>query len=404
MAPGMDASALPPGSGFQRVLDLARVHLEMDLTFLSEFSDERQVMRAVSGDAASFGIALDRGLAMSQGFCHHMMSGAIPHAVPDTAAHPLLKNHSGTTIGKVGAYVGVPVRLDDGTVYGSLCAISHTRRGVDGKDVKFLRLLADLVTLEVQGERDADRARDRLHQVVSGHELQIALQPVVDLESGTMQGVEALSRFPDDLGPPELVYAHAHTLGMGAELEQYAVSEALRALPLLDPGEYLAVNLTPAVAVALATKAPFHDLPFDRIVLEITEHAAVESYAELRDSLADVRREGLRLAIDDAGAGYASLHHVVELAPDLIKIDRSLIGGIAGDPARRSVVRAFASLAADLGAGLVAEGLETRDDLAAIRDLGVGAAQGFLLARPSTERDDLPRWHATRLTPGDAAA
>ena len=131
------------------------------------------------------------------------------------------------------------------------------------------------------------------------------------------------------------------------------------------------------------------------LVLEITEHAAVESYSELRSSLQAVREQGLRLAIDDAGAGYASLKHVVELAPDIIKIDRSLVDGVSADRARRSVVSAFVLLALDLGATVVAEGVECRADvLQAVEDLGVDAAQGYLLARPSTSRLQLTKWQA----------
>jgi EAL domain-containing protein (putative c-di-GMP-specific phosphodiesterase class I) len=135
----------------------------------------------------------------------------------------------------------------------------------------------------------------------------------------------------------------------------------------------------------------------DRLILEITEHSAVESYAMLRDSLGPVRRCGLRLAIDDAGAGYASLQHIVELAPDLIKADRSLVDGVAHDRARQSVVRALVGVAADLDAVIVAEGVERPDDLDTIRGLDVDAAQGYLFARPSTDRTDVTKWIASGL-------
>ncbi|MCW2549359.1 MAG: hypothetical protein JWN96_3819, partial [Mycobacterium sp.] len=129
-----------------------------------------------------------------------------------------------------------------------------------------------------------------------------------------------------------------------------------------------------------------------QLVLEITEHAAVDSYAELREALRPMRDNGLRLAIDDAGAGYASLKHVVELEPDIIKVDRSLIDGLAADRARRSVVSAFVLLALDMGAAVIAEGIETTEDLEAVRDLGVDAAQGYLFARPTTDRNAMAGW------------
>jgi EAL domain-containing protein (putative c-di-GMP-specific phosphodiesterase class I) len=127
-------------------------------------------------------------------------------------------------------------------------------------------------------------------------------------------------------------------------------------------------------------------------VIEITEQDTVDSYPELRRSLTPLRRQGLRIAIDDAGAGYASLHHIVELRPDFIKVDRSLVHGLADDDARRVAVSAFVLLSLDLGGMVVAEGVEMPADLVALRDLGVHAAQGFLLGKPSARADDLTRW------------
>lgn len=119
-----------------------------------------------------------------------------------------------------------------------------------------------------------------------------------------------------------------------------AAERALEMLPLLSPDTYLAINLAPTVAIELAQRSlEGPDVTLDRLVVEITEHAAVENYASLRDSLKAARERGLRLAIDDAGAGYASLKHVVELVPDVIKADRSLIDGVYDDRARQSLVR-----------------------------------------------------------------
>jgi EAL domain-containing protein (putative c-di-GMP-specific phosphodiesterase class I) len=167
---------------------------------------------------------------------------------------------------------------------------------------------------------------------------------------------------------------------------------ALAHLPEAGRELRLGVNLTPAIAMQLAGDPALDDVPMDRLVLEITEHEAVESYADLRERLKPLRERGLQLAIDDAGAGYASLHHIVELRPDIIKIDRSLIDGLASDTARRSVVTSLVLLGLDLGALVVAEGIETREDLAAAADLGVDAAQGYLIARPSTDPLDHAYW------------
>lgn len=381
------------GGGIQKVLELARRHLDMDLAFVAEFTGGRQVYRGLAGDAASFGWQLDDGPPLSETYCRLMTEGEIPQAIADASAHPLVRGLAVTADAGLGSYVGVPVHLTDGSLYGSLCAVSHTPQQVDDKDAKFLRMLAELVAAEAEAERTRAASRARIRELIHSGSVVIALQPIVSLGTGRVLGTEALSRFPGDHGPPNVVFAAAHAAGAGTELERLAAARAFETLGLLGSEAYLAINLTPAVAIELASIAvQTPDLPLDRLVLEITEHSAVDNYQVLRGSLGPARERGLRLAIDDAGAGYASLHHIVELHPDLIKIDRSLIDGNAHDPARRSVIRAFVGLAADLDAHVVGEGVETRADLESARDLGVDAAQGYLLARPSTDRGDLRRW------------
>ena len=382
--------------GTQRVLDLARRHLGMDLAFIAEFTDGKQVYRGFAGDATSFGWRLDDGPELASGFCQRMVTGDLPSAVADSSLDPVARDLPVTAQAGIGSYVGVPLYLTDGSLYGSLCTVSHSSHDVDEKDARFLGLLAELVAQELHEERRSASSRARISELIRGRSIEIALQPIVDVHTGRVVGAEALSRFPRDYGSPDQVFAAGHAVGLGRELERLAAGNAVEALTCLGPDAYLSINLTPAVAMELADvvlEAP--GLPLDRVVLEITEHSAVDNYEILRDSLAATRERGLRLAIDDAGAGYASLHHVVQLRPDIIKIDRSLVHGNAENRALRSVIRAFTALADDLEAVVVAEGVETRADLCSARDLGVHAAQGYLLARPSTEREDVTRWLTT---------
>ena len=148
----------------------------------------------------------------------------------------------------------------------------------------------------------------------------------------------------------------------------------------------------PGCAFAAGARAQLRtDFPLSKLVVEVTEQSVVRCYEELRDVVAPLRAQGLRMAVDDAGAGYASLHHIVELQPDFIKVDRSLVHGVADDHARRVAVCAFVLLSLDLGATVVAEGVERSRDLSTLRDLGVHGAQGYLLGRPSTCGDDLSK-------------
>jgi EAL domain-containing protein (putative c-di-GMP-specific phosphodiesterase class I)/putative methionine-R-sulfoxide reductase with GAF domain len=230
-------------------------------------------------------------------------------------------------------------------------------------------------------------ARRRVEQVLADRSLTVVCQPIVSLEDGALVGAEALARFPDTAGhgstrPPDAWFADAHAAGLGTELELVAVRAAVRALPALPAHAYLTINVgpvviaTPELAQILAGADPA------RIVLELTEHFPVEDYERLKGALCEIRGRGTRLAIDDTGAGFASLAHILKLSPDIIKLDRDLARGIDADPIRRSMAAALVAFAGQTGAQVVAEGLETEAELRAVRELGITLGQGYLLGRP----------------------
>lgn len=223
--------------------------------------------------------------------------------------------------------------------------------------------------------------------------LQAALQPIVDLDSGRWVAVEALARFPGDL-PAETWFAEAHEAGVGIELERLAFDRALATLPLLPPGVRLSVNASPGLILDPGFGDLLERLGADRerLVVEITEHAAVSRYEDIHAALLPHRERGLRLAVDDTGAGYASFAHVLRLRPDVIKLDRSLLAHIDHDGARRAFVTAIVLMALELGAAVTAEGVETAAELDTLRSLGVDTVQGYLLARPSTQPATWTAW------------
>jgi EAL domain-containing protein (putative c-di-GMP-specific phosphodiesterase class I) len=389
------------GSQLIRVLEFANQHLGMDAAFVTESTTRGQMYRSVHGDAQSFGMASGKP---SVSYCDLMLAGEIPHAIPAAFADSRVRDLAVTSHARIGAFIGVPIVLADGTVFGSLACMSHDAHVLGERDVHFLELLADLLAPEVEGARERDDARAAVSNLIDTEDMEVALQPVFDVHDGHCMGVEALARFPAVYGGTEAVFESAHAVGLGATLERLALGKAIALLPKLPANQFLAVNLTPHVAYELAALG--HNYPgfMSHLVLEITEHAAVDSYAQLREALRPMREVGLRLAIDDAGAGYASLKHVIELEPDIIKVDRSIIDGLAADRARRSVVSAFVLLALEIGATVIAEGIETPEDLEAVRDLGVDAAQGYLFARPTTDRSELSVWESAGDRPSPAMA
>jgi PAS domain S-box-containing protein len=226
-------------------------------------------------------------------------------------------------------------------------------------------------------------------------DLTIAFQPIIDLATGLMVGVEALSRFPSrpDTGP-DVVFAEAINAGLGLDLELLAVRLALLEAQLLDPSLYVAINVSPSVLAnpSLIDALRVSGIDLNRIVVEITEHASVSDYTMLTRPRQHLRDLGVRLAIDDAGAGYASLRHIVTLAPDLIKIDRDLVADLNSDRARRALVMAVVMYALEMGTTVLGEGVETTEELDALKSLGVDTAQGYLLGRPTTDHEAWFAW------------
>ena len=235
------------------------------------------------------------------------------------------------------------------------------------------------------GHRLEDTARlDEIRAVVEEVGYAVAYQPVFDLASRRVVGIEALSRFHGATGRPEQVFADAWRLGAGLELEQAVMAAAVAQAEGRPAGLFLALNVSPATAASGAFGELASTFPnLASTVLELTEHAPVEDYAKVRANLAPLREAGLRLAVDDAGAGYASLRHVLELAPDFIKLDMTLVSGIDHHPAQRSLAASLGRFAGEVGSRVIAEGIETPEQCRSIIDAGVELGQGFLLGRPT---------------------
>jgi diguanylate cyclase (GGDEF)-like protein len=206
-------------------------------------------------------------------------------------------------------------------------------------------------------------------------------QPVVSLASGECVGFEALARFDRNPGlPPSWWFSQAHRFALGGALEAEAVRAALAAGPHPN-GHFLAVNLSPS---ALATPEVREVLPPDLsgLVIEITEEERVLDVHALQAHLDPLRARGARIAVDDAGEGYAGLQQVMRMRADIIKLDRALVADVHSDPAKIALIGSLVHFARSTGASICAEGVETLDELRVLIHLGVAYAQGWALARP----------------------
>ena len=261
---------------------------------------------------------------------------------------------------------------------------AHARRLADrlATLTEFSVMSAAVLGPMLSERRQRDTIRAEIANVITTRAFTPVFQPIVDLKTGAFVGYEALTRF-DDGTRPDLRFLAADKVEMMVALEQATLREQVRMARNLPIGSFLTLNVSPALVITAGDALMELLLTYDRsAVLEITEHVEIDDYSRLMDALTELRKIAM-LAVDDAGAGYAGLRHILELRPQFVKLDISLVRNIDDDPARQAMVTGMAHFAESVGCVLIAEGIETENELAALKKLRIPLGQGYLLARPA---------------------
>ena len=209
-------------------------------------------------------------------------------------------------------------------------------------------------------------------------------QPIVDLKRGMVCGYELLARFSaPPREPPDAWFAAAAELGRSGELDALVIRKGLALRGTLPPNCFLTINVSPGSLLSREVQDVLRAArPLAGVVLEITEQTAVDDHEVLAAALGSLRAAGARVAVDDAGSAYASLHQIMVLRPEFVKVDRAFIAGLDRDEAKAAVVQMLGELASRIDAWVVAEGVERREELDALIRLRVPMSQGYLLGRP----------------------
>lgn len=239
---------------------------------------------------------------------------------------------------------------------------------------------------QIEAQRRERKRRElRIEQVCEPGQMKSVFQPIVDLKTGEVEMYEALTRFNPVHGlNPQQWFEEAADLGMGGILEAAALERTAEAIEQAGRDDIVvSLNVSPSMLIAGGLDGHLEAFPPERTVIEITEHARITDYDEVKAVAEQLHHGGARLAIDDAGAGFASLRHILDLAPDLIKLDISLVRSIDTDAARHALATGLTAFAKEIGAQIVAEGIETREEFDTLCELGVDYGQGYFLARPA---------------------
>lgn len=394
----IDADGLTPAAHIHRVLEIVRTHLDMDVGFVSEFVDGRRVFRHVDSGVSKPPIAVNGSDPLDESYCQRIVDGRLPELMPDACQVPAALAMPVTKELPVGAHISVPLRMPDGRLFGTFCCFSFTPdMSLNDRDLRIMRafaaIVADLIHAELDLEREYAEKHARIEAVIAESRFQVRFQPIYRLSDDNVAAFEALARFTDQpYRTPDIWFGEAQGVGLGADLEIAVVRNAVEALHRLPQKVMLSVNFSPSAILSPEFGELFNRQPLDRLILEVTEHAAVANYTELAEALRPFRARGLKLAVDDAGAGHASFRHVLDLRPDTIKLDMSLTRNIDGDRGRQALAGALAMFGRAMGSQIVAEGVETQAELQALRTVGVTKVQGYLVGKP------VPLTEAVQLT------
>ena len=377
----------------QQVADLLRTaksSLQISVAFLTRMDGTTQHLEVVE---SSIPFLFKEGVTQKQDttFCQAILDGKLPNVLPDVKQFPLAMTLPASRIPRIRSYVSVPVVLSDGTLYGTFCAAGLTSdKGLTKRDKSLMDILAHAAAVVIEPgirrREQSDEIKQRIWPMLEAGGPVIVLQPIVDLATGNRIGAEALSRFPAAWHkPPDVCFAEAHTVDLGHELELVALASAAELLEQV-PG-YVAMNISSATLLTAGASDLLGAMPLDRILLELSEHDQVSDYDALHAVLAPLRAQGMRLAIDDVGAGFSSLRHIVLTRPDVLKIDRTLVDGVSTDDILRTLVHSLVVFGHGCDATVVAEGIETAADAALLLTLGVDYGQGWYYGRPGSAQD-----------------
>lgn len=372
-----------------RLLRVVRTYFGMEAAFVARFEKGRRWFEMVDTAAGTFELPVGASNPLEESYCQRVVDGRLPELICDAQTLPAALELAVTRTFPVGAHLSIPLRLGDGTVYGTFCCMSRTPDyTLNGRDHGLMRAFADIAVALIEREHCVavtdELCRQRIEEVLGGEGLLMVYQPIVDLERSQIVGFESLARFSAlPLRTPDLWFHEASRVGLGLELEAHAITCAL-SHGSLGRDTYIACNVSPDAVLGGYLPAAFCDADLSQVVLEITEHACVSDYERLSSVLLPLRECGMRLSVDDAGAGYSSLRHILCLRPDYIKLDMSLTRDIDSDRSKRALAAALIGFASETGCELIAEGVETEAELATLRELGVRKGQGYLLGRPAS--------------------
>lgn len=388
-----DATELPAAHAGAReeigdMLEALRARLDMDVAFVSrQIGNTHRIFTHVAARGRAPLMTGDYN-PNDNSLCWLVIQGKLPERVTDTSHYDVAACLPITEELNVRSHFSVPLRRRDGRAHGSLCCFSYRPRpDISERDMQVMRSVAAIVSDQIEGrieleERCEDAGRE-IVRLIEDDDLAVIHQPIYDLTDWHLIGHECLMR--NKANPersPLEVLERARAAGKTMELELHIARKALATLDPAHPERFIAINVSPATLVSEELAALIPEGLEARLVIELNQQETAPQQAVVKDAI-EAWKTRAWVAVNSEGAGFAGLQALVDLGPDIVKIDREFLAGLSSDSARRALVKALVQFAAETGVTLIAQGVETREDLQALRELGVRFAQGYILGKPA---------------------
>jgi EAL domain-containing protein (putative c-di-GMP-specific phosphodiesterase class I) len=376
-----------------KLLLIVRKHLDMDVAFIAKFVDKERVIKIVDAKNEVSSINVGDSDPIDDTYCEKIVDNVLPNIINNTKENDITSKLEITNKLSIGSYIGVQIILSTGEIYGTFCCYKHSPDDtLNQRDLSFLNAIADiaseLIEKNVEAEFSHNEMKVKITSVLEQNEINIHYQPIFNLHSNKIIGYESLSRFNTiPYESPDIWFAEASQVNLGEELEILAIKSAIKGIDEFNLDTYIAINTSPAYVLNGALALALQGVNLERIILEITEHAPIKNYPDFRKALEPLRNQGLRIAIDDAGSGYSSFQHVLELEADIIKLDITLTQNINSNDRKYLLATALCAFSKAINCSIIAEGVETIEELNSLRELGVDSVQGYLLGRPMPIKD-----------------
>ncbi|MBB1454787.1 EAL domain-containing protein [Pseudoalteromonas sp. SG43-5] len=376
-----------------KLLSLVRKHLSMEVAFISKFTNTERVFKVVDNQTTNTCVSVGNSDPICETYCKKISDNELEQIIPNTLEHPITRNMPVTEKLNIGSYIGVPIILSTGKVYGTFCCYKTVLdNALNDKDLSFLRLISEIATELIEKKVQSDilnnESKSLIENIIKTNDITIYFQPIFNLSTNQLSGYESLSRFfIEPYKTPDIWFKDAEKLGLGEALEILAIQNTLHCLDQFDEKAYITINTSPQHILSGSIDKVLQSIDCNRIILEVTEHSPILDYQAMQTALQPLRSKGVRLAIDDVGAGYSSFQHILELEADIIKLDISLTQNINKDSRKFLLAKALCGFAKAINCSIVAEGIENQDELNTLRKLGVDNVQGYFIGRPAPIED-----------------